>query len=121
MRSSIDAAVRAIGRGEVVIVTDDESRENEGDLCMAAEKVTPEAINFMAKFARGLICLSLTEERLEQLAGFREQARILRLVMVERVRIGHEDGRPPHDGELGDGGREKTTMSPGFGSVTATP
>jgi 3,4-dihydroxy 2-butanone 4-phosphate synthase/GTP cyclohydrolase II len=51
----------------MVILVDDEDRENEGDLCMAAEKVTPEAINFMARFGRGLICLSLTEERLEQL------------------------------------------------------
>jgi len=51
----------------MVILVDDADRENEGDLCIAAEKVTPEAINFMAKYGRGLICLSLTEERLEQL------------------------------------------------------
>src|SRR5512139_1502255 len=51
----------------MVILVDDEDRENEGDLTMAAEKVTPEAINFMAKHGRGLICLSLTEERLDEL------------------------------------------------------
>ena len=51
----------------MVILVDDEDRENEGDLCMAAEKITPEAINFMAKYGRGLICLSLTPERVEEL------------------------------------------------------
>ena len=51
----------------MVILVDDEDRENEGDLTMAAEKVTPEAINFMAKYGRGLICLSLTEEKLNEL------------------------------------------------------
>ena len=58
--SSIDEALLDIRRGKMVILVDDEDRENEGDLCMAAEKVTPEAINFMAKYGRGLICLSLT-------------------------------------------------------------
>ena len=65
--ASVEAALEHIRAGKMVILVDDEDRENEGDLCMAAEKVTPEAINFMAKYARGLICLSLTEERLEQL------------------------------------------------------
>ena len=51
----------------MIILVDDEDRENEGDLCMAAEKVTPEAINFMAREGRGLICLPLTEERMRQL------------------------------------------------------
>ncbi len=60
-------ALAAYQRGDMVILVDDEDRENEGDLAMAAEKVTPEAINFMAKYARGLICLSLTEEKTEQL------------------------------------------------------
>ena len=54
-------------RGELVIIVDDEDRENEGDLCIAAERVTPEAINFMARFGRGLICLALTEERCNEL------------------------------------------------------
>jgi 3,4-dihydroxy 2-butanone 4-phosphate synthase / GTP cyclohydrolase II len=60
-------AIEAIARGKMVILVDDEDRENEGDLVMAAELVTPEAINFMAKYGRGLICLTLTEERLRQL------------------------------------------------------
>ena len=64
----VTRALRDIRKGKMVILTDDEDRENEGDLVMAAEKVTPAAINFMAKHGRGLICLSLTEERLKQLA-----------------------------------------------------
>ena len=65
--ASVEAAVADIRDGKMVILVDDSDRENEGDLCIAAEKVTPEAINFMAKFGRGLICLSLTEETLERL------------------------------------------------------
>ena len=60
-------AVEAYRAGEMIIVVDDPDRENEGDLTMAAEKVTPEAINFMAKHGRGLICLAMTGERLEEL------------------------------------------------------
>lgn len=60
-------AVEDYAQGKMVILVDDEDRENEGDLAMAAEKVTPEAVNFMAKHARGLICLSLTEEKVRQL------------------------------------------------------
>lgn len=63
----VEAAVAAIRRGEMVIVVDDESRENEGDLTMAAERVTPAAINFMARHGRGLICLPMTGERLDKL------------------------------------------------------
>ena len=63
----VEKALEEIRKGRMVILTDDEDRENEGDLVMAAEKVTPEAINFMATHARGLICLSLTEERIRQL------------------------------------------------------
>ncbi len=63
----VEQAVAEIRAGRMVVLVDDEDRENEGDLCMAAEKVTPEAINFMARYGRGLICLSLTEERLRQL------------------------------------------------------
>lgn len=65
--NTIDEAIEDIAKGRMVILADDEDRENEGDLCMAAEKVTPEAINFMAKFGRGLICLSLTPQRVEEL------------------------------------------------------
>jgi 3,4-dihydroxy 2-butanone 4-phosphate synthase / GTP cyclohydrolase II len=66
-RISIDKAIEEIRAGRIVILVDDEDRENEGDLTMAAEKVTPEAINFMAKFGRGLICLSLTGEKVDAL------------------------------------------------------
>ncbi|RPH57730.1 bifunctional 3,4-dihydroxy-2-butanone-4-phosphate synthase/GTP cyclohydrolase II [bacterium] len=59
----IEAAVEEFRQGRIVIIVDDEDRENEGDLAIAAEKVTPEAINFMARFGRGLICLAMTEER----------------------------------------------------------
>jgi len=65
--ASIDAAVSAIQRGELVIIVDDEDRENEGDLTIAADKVTPEAINFMATHGRGLICLAMTGQRLDEL------------------------------------------------------
>ena len=65
--NTIEEALEDIARGKMVILVDDEDRENEGDLCMAAEKVTPEAINFMAKYGRGLICLSLTPQKVEEL------------------------------------------------------
>ncbi|OEU76025.1 MAG: bifunctional 3,4-dihydroxy-2-butanone 4-phosphate synthase/GTP cyclohydrolase II [Desulfuromonadales bacterium C00003107] len=64
---NIEAALEDIRQGKMVILIDDEDRENEGDLAMAAELVTPEAVNFMAKEGRGLICLSLTEERADEL------------------------------------------------------
>ncbi len=65
--SSIEAAAADIREGRMIIIVDDEDRENEGDLVCAAEKVTPELINFMARYARGLICLPLTEERCDEL------------------------------------------------------
>jgi len=65
--ASIPEAIEEIRQGRMIILVDDEDRENEGDLCCAAEKVTPEIINFMAKYGRGLICLSLTPERCEEL------------------------------------------------------
>ncbi len=65
--SSVEDAIAEIRAGRMVVLVDDEDRENEGDLCLAAEKCTPEAINFMAKFGRGLICLPMTEARLRQL------------------------------------------------------
>src|SRR6187455_662524 len=64
---AIDDVLSDIAKGRMVIVTDDADRENEGDLIMAAEKVTPEAVNFMAKHGRGLICVPTTEDRLKQL------------------------------------------------------
>jgi len=63
----VPAAIEEIRSGRMIIVVDDEDRENEGDLTLAAEKVTPEAINFMAKYGRGLVCLAMTEERLDHL------------------------------------------------------
>ncbi len=63
----VEQAIEAIRHGKIIILVDDEDRENEGDLCMASEKVTPEAVNFMAKYGRGLICLTLTDERCDQL------------------------------------------------------
>src|SRR5262249_6211069 len=64
---AIDDVVSDIAKGRIVIVTDDADRENEGDLVMAAEKVTPEAINFMATYGRGLICAPISNERAEQI------------------------------------------------------
>src|SRR5438309_11217498 len=63
----IESAIADIRNGRMAILVDDEDRENEGDFVMAAEKVTPEAINFMAMHGRGLICVALTPERVEEL------------------------------------------------------
>jgi 3,4-dihydroxy 2-butanone 4-phosphate synthase/GTP cyclohydrolase II len=65
--TDVPTAIEEIRAGRMIVVVDDEDRENEGDLTLAAEKVTPEAINFMAKFGRGLVCLAMTEERLDHL------------------------------------------------------
>jgi 3,4-dihydroxy 2-butanone 4-phosphate synthase/GTP cyclohydrolase II len=65
--TDVPTAVDEIRAGRMIVVVDDEDRENEGDLTLAAEKVTPEAINFMAKYGRGLVCLAMTEERLDHL------------------------------------------------------
>jgi 3,4-dihydroxy 2-butanone 4-phosphate synthase / GTP cyclohydrolase II len=65
--SDVPTAIEEIRAGRMIVVVDDEDRENEGDLTLAAEKVTPEAINFMAKYGRGLICLAMTAERLDYL------------------------------------------------------
>jgi 3,4-dihydroxy 2-butanone 4-phosphate synthase / GTP cyclohydrolase II len=64
---SVDEAAERYRRGEMVIIVDDEDRENEGDLCLAAERVSPEAINFMATYGRGLICLAMSEDRCDEL------------------------------------------------------
>jgi 3,4-dihydroxy 2-butanone 4-phosphate synthase/GTP cyclohydrolase II len=63
----VETALEDIRAGRMIVVIDDEDRENEGDLTMAAERITPEAINFMAKYGRGLVCLAMTEERLDYL------------------------------------------------------
>jgi len=65
--ATVEEAVEEIKQGRMIVLVDDEDRENEGDLAMAGEKVTPEAINFMAKYGRGLICLALTEQRCDAL------------------------------------------------------
>ncbi len=65
--STIEEAIGDIREGRIVVLVDDEDRENEGDFILAAEKVTPEAINFMTKYARGLVCLALTPEKVESL------------------------------------------------------
>jgi len=65
--ASIEEAIEELRQGRMLVVTDDEDRENEGDLLMAADKATPEAVNFMAKHGRGLICVPMTAERLDEL------------------------------------------------------
>ena len=65
--ASVPEAIEEVRKGKFIIILDDENRENEGDLMMAAEKVTPDAINFMARFARGLICMPMTAERLQEI------------------------------------------------------
>ncbi|NOR05633.1 MAG: bifunctional 3,4-dihydroxy-2-butanone-4-phosphate synthase/GTP cyclohydrolase II, partial [Deltaproteobacteria bacterium] len=65
--STIEEAIEDIRAGKMFILVDDEDRENEGDLTMAAETVTPEAINFMARYGRGLICLALAEDQVNKL------------------------------------------------------
>ena len=65
--NTIEQALEALNNGEIIIVVDDEDRENEGDFIIAAEKVTPQAVNFIAKFGRGLICLAATGDRLQEL------------------------------------------------------
>ena len=64
--NSIEEAIEDIREGKIVVVIDDPDRENEGDLLMAAEKVTGEAINFMAKYGRGLICMPIEEKRAKE-------------------------------------------------------
>src|ERR1700733_1232987 len=65
--ATVEEAAEEIRQGRMIVLVDDEDRENEGDLTMAAEKISPEAINFMAKYGRGLICLTLTEQRCDEL------------------------------------------------------
>ena len=74
---AIDDVLSDIAKGRMVVVTDDADRENEGDLVMAAEKVTPEAVNFMATHGRGLICVPISNQRADQL-GNTEYAAYLR-------------------------------------------
>src|SRR5215212_8188564 len=96
--SPIEEAIEEIRRGRMVVVCDDENRENEGDLTMAAQFATPEAVNFMAKNGRGLICLSLTGERCDDL-GRSPRRRDHR----------HFGGRPRPD----DPGRDRSSFRAG--------
>ena len=101
--ATVAEAIEDIRAGKMVVVVDSPDRENEGDLVMAAQYVTPEAINFMATQARGLICLSLTPERIEEL-GLRhddphnmtpfETAFTVSIEAREGVSTGHLGGRP---------------------------
>ena len=65
--NTIEEAIEDIKKGKIIVVVDDEDRENEGDLLMAAELVTPESINFMATYGRGLICMPISGHRLDEL------------------------------------------------------
>lgn len=80
--ASVEEAVGAIARGEMVVVVDSEDRENERDLVMAAERVTPEAVNFMATPGRGLICVPMLAARLESL-GIRRWSRAMKTPTVQ--------------------------------------
>ncbi len=102
--ASIEDAVAAIGRGEVVVVVDDEDRENEGDLIMAAEFATPERIAFFVRHTSGVICVPLTGERCDEL-GLAAHGRAQHRVAPHRV---HRHRRLPprhHDGHLRHGPR----------------
>src|SRR5579862_9963055 len=65
--ATVEDAVEEFRQGRPIVLVDDEDRENEGDLALPAEKVSPEGVNFMAKYARGLVCLALTEDRCDEL------------------------------------------------------
>jgi 3,4-dihydroxy 2-butanone 4-phosphate synthase/GTP cyclohydrolase II len=91
---SIESVIADLRKGRMVIVVDDADRENEGDLIMAAEHVTPAAINFMAKFGRGLICVPTTEERLKQLGIERMVRRISRSAWTRREELRRASAPP---------------------------
>ena len=95
--ATVEEAIEDIRQGRMIVLVDDEDRENEGDLTMAAEKITPEAINFMTKYGRGLICLSLTEQRCDALnleADFAAQYFAVRdaVLRADRRAPRHDDG-----------------------------
>ena len=87
--NSIDEAIEDIKEGKMIIVVDDEDRENEGDFICAAQLITPEKVNFMAKFGRGLICVSIPEERCDERQGVsrgdaRQAGEVCRVLTGER-------------------------------------
>ena len=106
----VDEAIDAIRAGQMIIVVDDEDRENEGDLTMAASTVTPDAINFMVTHGRGLVCLAMTPERLDQLDIPLEVVRELVAPRHRDVRVDRRQGRHD-DGRLG--GRSRADDSDG--------
>jgi hypothetical protein len=87
--AEIEEALSELRSGRMIVIADDEDRENEGDLVIAAEMVTPEVINFMATYARGLICLAMTGERLDQGCNNRN--------LVARSCANHHGGRRPRN------------------------
>ena len=97
--ATIEEAIDEIRRGRMVVVCDDENRENEGDLTLAAQFATPEAINFMAKEGRGLICLALTTERCGELGlNLMEAKNVAPLQTAFTVSV---EARRGDDGDLG--------------------
>src|SRR3954449_5214695 len=100
--ATIEDAIEDIRQGKMVVVCDDEARENEGDLTMAAQFATPEAVNFMAKEGRGLVCLSLTAERCDELgldlmAAKNESAFETPFTVSVEARTGVTTGISAHD------------------------
>ncbi len=124
--ATIEEAIEEIRRGRMVVVCDGEDRENEGDLVMAAQFATPEAVNFMAKEARGLICLALTAERCEQL-GLNLMAAKNEAPLADRLH-GHDRGRrrasapgsPPTTAPTRSRSRSTRTPGPTTSSSPAT-
>src|SRR4029450_9958483 len=85
--STIEEGIEEIRQGRILLVVDDEDRENEGDLVMAADRVSPEAVNFMAKHGRGLICVPLLGERLDALKISKDGCRHTHIVRATRVSL----------------------------------
>ena len=113
---SVEEAIADYQRGEFVIIVDDEDRENEGDLCIAAQFATPEHINFMLRYARGLICVPMTGERLDQ----------LRIPMMVQQQPGHTSAPPsPSPSKPATASRPAspppTAPAPSRSSSTPTP
>ena len=97
---SVTQAAAAYKQGRFVIIVDDEDRENEGDLCLAAEHVTPAAVNFMAREGRGLVCVSLTEERCDEL-DLHADGRAEHVQLRDGLHGVRRGARQDHDRHLG--------------------
>ena len=122
--ATIEEAIEEIRRGRMVVVCDGEDRENEGDLVMAAQFATPEAVNFMAKEARGLICLALTAERCEQLglnlmAAKNEAPLQTAFTVTIEAAGGVTTGISAHDRAAHDPGRDRSRL--GRGATSSSP